>query len=198
VIDIRPPSKAPEDNADALLIGHGDNVCSLDVDPAGKFIVSGSWDNDARIWPIGKWECEATLHHEGNVWAVLAFDPETIVTGCADKKIRIFHKSGKLLKSFQGSKHPIRALCRIPKGHPSGADFASADNDGAITLWTLSGKQVSIMFIAHWRDSQFWRRSDTENMERIRMHTNDHSPCHLGLGCCCLRRDRGCCQRDKR
>lgn len=146
VIDIRPPSKAPEDNADALLTGHGENVCALDVSPDGKFIVSGSWDNDARIWPIGKWECEATLHHEGNVWAVLAFDSETIVTGCADKKIRIFHKSGKLLNSWQASKHPIRALCRVPKGHPSGADFASADNDGAITLWTLGGKQIATLF----------------------------------------------------
>ena len=146
VIDIRPPSKAPEDNADAMLIGHGDNVCALDVSPDGKFIVSGSWDNDARVWPIGKWECEATLHHEGNVWAVLAFDPETIVTGCADKKIRIFHRSGKLLKSWQGSKHPIRALCRVPKGHPSKADFASADNDGSIALWTLGGKQIATLF----------------------------------------------------
>ena len=79
----------------------------------------------------------------GSVWAVLAFDSETIITGCADTKIRIFHISGKLLRSFAGSSDPVRALCKLSNGHPSGADFASASNDGIIRLWTISGKQVS-------------------------------------------------------
>lgn len=121
VIEVRLPSKKPEDNAEALLLGHSHNVCSLDVDPAGRFIVSGSWDAEARIWLAGKWECEAVLKgHEGSVWAVLAFDSETIITGCADTKIRVFHVSGKLLRTFTASKEPIRALCKLPSGHPSG------------------------------------------------------------------------------
>jgi phospholipase A-2-activating protein len=33
-------------------------------------------------------------------------------------------------------------LCKFPKGHPSGADFASAGNDGIIRLWELQGRQV--------------------------------------------------------
>ena len=36
----------------------------------------------------------------------------------------------------------VRALCRIPSGHPSGADFASAGNDNIIRLWKLDGRQV--------------------------------------------------------
>lgn len=144
LVDVRPPSKAPTDNAEALLLGHTSNVCALDVDPAGKFIVSGAWDMEARIWPVGKWECQSVLGgHEGAVWAVLAYDSETIITGCADTQIRVFHTSGKLLRTLPGSQQPVRALCRIPKGHPSGADFASASNDGAIRLWTLAGKQVA-------------------------------------------------------
>ena len=86
VIEVREPSKKPEDNAEALLLGHSNTICALDVDPAGRFIVSGSWDAEARIWPVGKWECEAVLKgHEGSVWGVLAFDSETVITGCADK-----------------------------------------------------------------------------------------------------------------
>jgi phospholipase A-2-activating protein len=62
----------------------------LDVDPAGKFVVSGAWDMEARIWPVGKWHTEAVLKgHEGSVWAVLAYDSETIITACADKLIRV-------------------------------------------------------------------------------------------------------------
>ncbi|KAF4627286.1 hypothetical protein G7Y89_g10868 [Cudoniella acicularis] len=143
VIDVRQPSKAPEDNAEVLLLGHGGNVCALDVDPAGQYIVSGSWDSEARIWPIGKWECAAVLRgHEAAVWAVLAFDSETVITASADKLIRVFSTGGKLLRTIRGSQDVVRALCRIPKGHPSGADFASAGNDGIVRLWTISGQQV--------------------------------------------------------
>lgn len=81
--------------------------------------------------------------HDGAVWAVLVYDAETIITGCADKLIRVFHTSGKLLRTLRGTEQPVRALCRIPKGHPSGADFASAGNDGVIRLWTSSGQQVA-------------------------------------------------------
>ncbi|CAD6439881.1 0dac747e-8624-4136-9631-938c1132d2a8 [Sclerotinia trifoliorum] len=144
VIEVRQTSRKPEDNAEALLIGHSHNICALDVDPAGRFIISGSWDAEARIWPLGKWECESVLRgHEGSVWAVLAIDPETVITACADKLIRVFHTSGKLLRTIRGSADVVRALCRLPKGHPSGADFASAGNDAVIRLWTLSGKQVA-------------------------------------------------------
>lgn len=45
-------------------------------------MVSGSWDGSARLWRIGKWECEALLEgHEGSVWSVLVYDSNTIITG---------------------------------------------------------------------------------------------------------------------
>lgn len=52
----------------------------------------------------------------------------------------MFHTSGKLLRSIQGSKDVVRALCKLPSNHPSGAQFASAGNDGTIRLWTLQGQ----------------------------------------------------------
>ena len=62
--------------------------------------------------------------------------------GCADKVIRVFTPSGKLLRNIKGSTEVVRALCRLPKGHPSGAAFASACNGGIIRLWMLNGRQV--------------------------------------------------------
>ncbi len=82
IIEVRQPGKPPEDNAEALLIGHGHNVCALDVSPAGDFIVSGSWDCSARLWAVGKWDCKALLEgHKGSVWTVLAYNKDTIITG---------------------------------------------------------------------------------------------------------------------
>lgn len=146
IIEVRIPSKAPGDNAEALLLGHGNTVCSLDVDAEGGFIVSGGWDGKGILWRVGKWESEVVFQgHEGSVWAVLAYDSQTVITGCADKTIRIFNTSGKLLKSIRTAE-VIRALCKVPKSYPSGADLASASNDGIIRLWTIEGRMVGELF----------------------------------------------------
>ncbi|RYP69300.1 hypothetical protein DL771_006175 [Monosporascus sp. 5C6A] len=148
IIDVRPLTSTPADNADRLLIGHSRNVCALAVLPGDKYIISGSWDHSARVWSVDKWETEVTLvDHQGAVWDVLPLDEDTVVTGCADKSIRIFD----LRKAIAGKVEPrssiftpdiVRALCRVPPGHPSGAEIASASNDGVIRLWKLTGQQV--------------------------------------------------------
>ena len=144
VIEVREPSEPADKHAERLLPGHANNVCALDVNMEGGYVVSGSWDATARIWSMGKWECEAVLEeHPGNVWAVLAYDKETILTACVDGQIRIFTTTGKLFRSIKGPKDILRALCKLPSGHASGADFASAGNEGIIRLWTLDGRQVA-------------------------------------------------------
>jgi phospholipase A-2-activating protein len=143
IIDVRQPSKSLDDDAEALLVGHGNNVCALDASQDGKYIVSGGWDMEARLWEVGKWGDSKVLPgHEASVWAVLAYDSNTIITGCADKQIRIFQTSGKQVRSIQAPE-VVRALCRLPANHPSGAQFASAGNDAVIRLWALNGQQVA-------------------------------------------------------
>lgn len=66
----------------------------------------------------------------------------TLRTGCADQSIRIFSPTGKFLHTIKGSSDVVRALCCVSSNHPSGANFASAGNDGIIRLWKLNGKQV--------------------------------------------------------
>ncbi|KAI1391746.1 PFU-domain-containing protein [Hypoxylon trugodes] len=148
IIDVRKATSSPSDNAERLLIGHARNVCALAAIPGGKYIVSGSWDKTARIWSINKWETEAILAgHEEAVWDVLPLDETTVITASADKNIRIYDLrsvvGGEVQpKSTIYTSDVIRALCQVPKGHPSGADFASASNDGVIRLWKLSGQMV--------------------------------------------------------
>jgi phospholipase A-2-activating protein len=86
-IEARQPEKAAGDNADAILLGHSHNVCSIDVSHEGGWVVSGSWDASARLWRIGKWETDVIFEgHQGSVWAVLAYDKDTVITG---KSIRL-------------------------------------------------------------------------------------------------------------
>ena len=65
-----------------------------------------------------------------------------IDTACADTFIRVFNSSGKLLQKIKGNTDVVRAVCKVSKGHPSKADFASASNDGIIRLWQLNGRPV--------------------------------------------------------
>ncbi|KAF3396071.1 Ubiquitin homeostasis protein lub1 [Penicillium rolfsii] len=144
IIEARQPSKSATDNADAMLLGHGHNICALDVSPDSGWIASGSWDSTARLWKVGKWEADVILDgHGGSVWAVLAYDKDTIITGCADQMIRIFNTSGSLLKSIKNSNDVVRALCKVPASNPTGAQFASASNDGIIRLYTLKGDLIA-------------------------------------------------------
>ena len=152
IIEVKKPQSTPGDNAERLLIGHAHNVCSLDVSPKGTYIVSGSWDKQAIVWRVGKWEPELILAgHDASVWGVLALDETTVVTGAADEKIHIYD----LGSSSGGNVQPrstiytsniVRAVCKVPQGHPTGADIASAHNDGVIRLWKLNGQSVGELY----------------------------------------------------
>ncbi|KAG6015387.1 hypothetical protein E4U54_003572 [Claviceps lovelessii] len=157
IIEVKSPNAASTDHAERLLIGHAHNVCSLDVASDGSYLISGGWDGQARIWNLEKWETALMLagHEDKAVWGVIALDTNTAVTGCADKSIRIFD----LTRSTAGEVQPkstiytpdvVRGLCQVPKNHPSGADIASASNDGTIRLWKLNGQQVGEL---HGHDS---------------------------------------------
>lgn len=149
IIEVKSPRSSSTDNAERLLIGHSHNVCALDVSPNGTFLVSGGWDGQARVWDLNKWETRFMLGgHKGmSVWGVVALDDKTVVTGCADKSIRVFDlsrfTSGEVEpKSTIHTPDVVRALCRVASGHSSGADIASASNDGTVRLWKLNGQQV--------------------------------------------------------
>lgn len=114
--------------------------------------MSGSWDKQAIVWRVGKWEPETILAgHDASVWGVLALDETTVVTGSADEKIHIYDlttaASGIIQpRSTIYTSNVVRAVCKVPQGHPTGADIASAHNDGVIRLWKLNGQSVGELY----------------------------------------------------
>ena len=68
---------------------------------------------------------------------------DVLYAGCADRLIRVFNIKGQILREMRGSADVVRALCRLPRSHESGAQFASAGNDAIIRLWTLDGLEVA-------------------------------------------------------
>jgi len=62
-------------------------------------------------------------------------------TACADTIIRLFHPSGRTIRTIK-TQDVVRALCRLPLKHATGAHFASAGNDAIIRLWTINGREI--------------------------------------------------------
>ncbi|KAK3941977.1 putative ubiquitin homeostasis protein [Diplogelasinospora grovesii] len=154
IVEVKKPTSTATENAERLLVGHAGNICALDALPKGTYFVSGSWDGKAIVWSTDKWEMSHHLVHGGDgksVWAVLAYDENIVITGSADHKIRIFHlrPGGEVqLARTMTTGDVVRALCKLPtglKGHPSGAQFASAGNDNIIRLWKLNGQEVGTL-----------------------------------------------------
>ncbi|KAF9059500.1 WD40-repeat-containing domain protein [Rhodocollybia butyracea] len=125
---------SPKEDPDFSLLGHSDNVCTLDVTPGGT-IISGSWDRTAKVWKNFNLAYELT-GHEQSVWAVLAVDEELVLTGSADKTIKLWNQH-KLVSTFKGHQDAVRGLALIPE-----LGFASASNDSEIRVWTIGGDLI--------------------------------------------------------
>jgi phospholipase A-2-activating protein len=53
----------------------------------------------------------------------------------------VYQPTGKLVRTIKTG-DVVRALCKLPSNHPSGAQFASAGNDAVVRLWALNGRQT--------------------------------------------------------
>ncbi|KAE9398980.1 WD40 repeat-like protein [Gymnopus androsaceus JB14] len=125
---------SPKEDPDFSLLGHSENVCTLDVTPGGT-IISGSWDRTAKVWKNFNLAYELK-GHEQSVWAVLAVDEEQVLTASADKTIKLWNQH-KLISTFRGHQDAVRGLALIPD-----LGFASCSNDSEIRVWTLGGDLI--------------------------------------------------------
>ncbi|KAI7872153.1 WD40-repeat-containing domain protein, partial [Spinellus fusiger] len=116
------------------LIGHKENVCTVDTNENGD-IVSGSWDKTAIVWK--NFERAYVLKgHEAAVWCVLALEDEMVLTASADKTIRLW-KQGQCVRTITGHTDVVRGLAKVP-----GIGFVSCSNDGTLRVWTLEGECI--------------------------------------------------------
>ncbi|TIB03850.1 hypothetical protein E3P89_02573 [Wallemia ichthyophaga] len=132
-----------QDKPRETLLEHWGNVCCLSVH--SETLVSGSWDLSARVWRAQKGQYEQTLRldgHEEAVWDVKCLCDGSFLTASADKVIRRFDKSGRLIKRYQGHSEPVRSLALLNND----AFFLSASNDGTLRKWAVeTGEQVCVM-----------------------------------------------------
>jgi phospholipase A-2-activating protein len=107
----------------------------LNVAPGSGLIISGSWDKTARVWTYTA-ECVCVLRgHESAVWAVLSLMNGDILTGSADKMIKMW-RNGLCYNTLKAHTDCVRGLKEIPNRDC----FFSCGNDAQILCWSLKGE----------------------------------------------------------
>jgi len=110
-------------------------VAAADISPDSKLLVTGSWDQSAKIWDIASGKALRKLDglHQGYVNSVrFSPDGQSILTGCDDGTARLWDVAtgGPLETVFRGHHSRIRLAC-----------FSS---DGALVLTTAQDKTARI------------------------------------------------------
>jgi WD40 repeat protein len=134
------------------LTGHDGTVGSVAISPNGQSIVSASWDGTIKVWRLRDGELLRTLKNhafrsgitaqeiDNRIFSVLITpDGETIVSGNADKTIKIWRLSnGQLLRTIAGHGDLVTSLAITPNGK----NIVSGGHDYAIKVWRLNDGQL--------------------------------------------------------
>jgi WD40 repeat protein len=140
--------KSPSGHPVSSFTGHTEFINSIDFDPTGRFLATGSYDKTARVWQVRTdgtpATCLATLTDHSSVVTSVAFSPtgRFLATGSWDKTVKLWCKApdddrnwtriaildqsevGGVYSSVNSiAFHPTLPLLAIGLGH------------GTVTLW---------------------------------------------------------------
>jgi serine/threonine protein kinase len=128
---------APE----ALLQGHENAVQALAVDPAGRWLASGSADSTVKLWNLETREVRRTLRGRGDFISSLSFTPDgsTLAAGSLDGSIRLWSATtGRGLRTLNNHSARVTSIAFTPNGEV----LASAAEDGSIRLRGLKRSRI--------------------------------------------------------
>lgn len=117
----------------ATLLDHTNTVCALAQGIESTTLISGSWDQTARVWnnlDVNASSIELK-GHDAAVWAVVALKSGKYATGSADKTIFVWNAKGEKLVVLKGHTDCIRGLASLDDG-----SLLSCSNDATIRHWS--------------------------------------------------------------
>lgn len=125
-------------------------VAAADFSPSGEFIVTGSWDNSAKIWNVQTGQAVVKLQggHAGYVnSAIFSPDGKTVLTSSDDMTAKIWNaETGRVIQVFQGHRGRVRQAIFSPDG----TQVLTVSNDRTARLWDVqTGEQIGTPFTGH-------------------------------------------------
>ncbi|XP_063216584.1 phospholipase A-2-activating protein [Bacillus rossius redtenbacheri] len=128
-----------------VLKGHSGTVCCLSRGVEAGTFASASWDMTARLWKSdgGQDPLAVLAEHQAAIWAVVQLeDSRTIVTGSADKSIKVWKHTGKCLRTLAGHTDCVRGLAAV-----TSKEFLSCANDATVRYWNAeTGECITTIY----------------------------------------------------
>ncbi len=136
------------DYALRLFTGHTGPLRKIAYSPDGKYLLTGSTDETARLWDAATGrEVRQFIGHTNTVWGV-AFSPDGkhILTGSFDKTVRLWDAAtGKELRQFIGHTDAVSSATFSPDGKY----ILTGSADKTARLWDAATGQELRQFIGH-------------------------------------------------
>ena len=114
--------------------GHTNGVWGLAVLDDSQRIVTGSYDDTAKVWDIETGQCLVTFtEHTDDVNTVVALSDDRVATGSDDWSIKIWYASnGELIYNLTGHAGYVISLAVLPDGR-----LISGSRDCTICIWDI-------------------------------------------------------------
>lgn len=124
------------------LSGHRDRVSSIDISGDGRFVVTGSADQTARLWSITG-ELLSTLQgHGGAVNVVrLNHDGTRVLTASTDQSVCVWDRHGVPLQHLRGHEAGVSDVILSPDENLA----ITGSTDTTVRVWNLQSPELPVM-----------------------------------------------------
>ncbi|WP_165226488.1 WD40 repeat domain-containing serine/threonine protein kinase [Aquisphaera insulae] len=126
-----------------ILRGHDSYLYAVAVDPLGRWIATGAWDNVIRLWDAASGLPVAVLEGHSGWISDLAFSPDggRLASRASDSTVRIWDPAAREMKAVFREVGWDRWCPQGLAFRPDGAVLAAADH-GRVRLWDVgSGRE---------------------------------------------------------
>jgi WD40 repeat protein len=159
----------------ANLVGHTGSVTAVAFSPDGKRVVTGSYDETARLWDAATGAAIATLAGHSAYVTAVAFSPDgkRVLTGSYDKTARLWDAAtGAVVATVTGHAGPVRAVAFSPDGKR----VLTGSEDKRAMLWdaatgaavaTLAGHKDQVWAVAFSPDNEHVLTGSDDNTARL-------------------------------
>ena len=139
---------------------HKNWINTIAFSPNGRYIASGGWDNNVKIWDAQTGKCVKTFkgHNSAILDVVFSKDGKTLISSSKDETIKFWSiPHGTIIHQITGHSGWIMSIGL----NANGSILASGGSDETISLWDLAAKQDTALELRRFLGHKDYVRSLT-------------------------------------